>query len=211
MNFPISVVVIEDDLDFKANIFDILSTAPETKLLASFTGAEPAIQQLATIQPDIVLIDLDLNGDSGIRVINTIKQLNSKIEFIVLTVLSDDKSLFYALKAGASGYLLKDTPEQNLIKSIVEVMSGGAPISPIMAKFLTDYFVTKKDKKTILTQLTQREQQILDLLSEGYVAKKIAQKFNISYETVRCHQKNIYTKLHVHSLYEAITINKSPW
>lgn len=208
-NTSITISIVEDDPVFRAIIAEIVLQALETKLVGIFSDAASAIKELPNIQPDIVLIDLDLNGDSGIRVINEVKTLDSKIEFIVLTVFSDDKNLFSALKAGASGYILKESTSQIIIKSIVEVMQGGAPMTPKMAKILTKYFYQQKpDKNPKLAQLTTREQQILDLLSDGFVAKKIAQKINVSYETVRCHQKSIYKKLQVHSLYEAVTLNR---
>lgn len=212
LKHSISVVIVEDDPIFRENIAEIVLQAPETKLLEVFSDAAYAIEKLPEIRPDIVLIDIDLNGDSGIRVINKVKQLDSKIEFIVLTVFSDSKNLFDALKAGASGYILKEATGQTIIKSISEVMHGGAPMTPKMAKILTRYFYQQEPHKNPkLEQLTHREQQILDLLSEGYVAKKIAQKIDVSYETVRCHQKSIYKKLQVHSLYEAVTLNRPPW
>jgi len=206
----LSIAVVEDDLLFIDYLKDILANSPKTKLVNISTDVPSAIKSIKTTQPDVVLIDLDLHGDSSIPVINAIKMSNPKVEFIVLTVFSDNDSLFTALQAGASGYILKSSTAQIIIKSILEVVDGGAPISPKMAKILASYFHHEsRNKNPKLAQLTIREQQILNLLSEGYIAKKVASKINISYETVRSHQKNIYKKLQVHSLYEAISANTS--
>jgi len=204
----LTIGVVEDDLLFIDYITEVILTSPKTKLGSISTDVPSAIKEIQMTPPDVVLIDLDLHGDSGIQVINAIKMSHPEIEFIVLTVSNDDDSLFLALQAGASGYILKEETAQVIIKSILEVVTGGAPISPKMAKILVSYFYHEsRYKNPKLAQLTTREQQVLNLLSEGYIAKKVASKINISYETVRSHQKNIYKKLQVHNLYEAISAN----
>lgn len=212
MSAEITIVIVEDDPIFREFIGDVVNACPQFNLVGSFADVGSAIEGLAALKPRIVLVDLDLNGESGVGLIENVKEILSDTEFIVLTVFSDSQNLFEALKAGASGYLLKDTEQSEIVRLISEVEEGGAPMSPKMAKYVVDYFRQETVRiKHNVEALTERENQILDLLADGFVAKKIAQDLELSYQTIRSHQKNIYKKLQVNNLQEAISMVRPTW
>lgn len=152
--------------------------------------------------PDVVLMDIDMPGENGIKGVGMVKETRPETAVIMYTVFEDDDKLFQCLCAGANGYLLKKTPPEKLFESIREVVEGGAPMSPSIAKKVIGSFQTTKTVSQY--NLTERELDVLQLLAKGHSTKAIADKLDIAFNTVRSHLKNIYVKLHVNCGKEAI-------
>jgi DNA-binding NarL/FixJ family response regulator len=150
-------------------------------------------------------MDIDMPGKSGIEGVNEVKQKHPKVEVIMHTVFDDDDRIFQALKAGATGYLLKKNSLSRLIEAIKEVVNGGAPMSPTIARRVLQYQSGDSAvNKLNNLNMTEREYEVLSLLSKGLSYKMVAEEMNISIDTVRSFIKRIYEKLHVHSVTEAI-------
>jgi NarL family two-component system response regulator LiaR len=200
----IRIAVVEDNAVFLQELEALLEKAPQLELVGKFRSAAAAVNSIPELAPQVTMIDLALPDGSGVDVI---RQLSGTIdtEWIVLTVFDDDQHLFSALKAGAGGYIVKgQATGLAIISAIEEVINGGAPMSLSIARRLLEHFRQKADNLSKMRHLTKREVEVLDLLSKGFSTKKVADMLFISYDTVRCHQKNIYRKLQVHSLVEAV-------
>ncbi len=203
----IRVVIVEDEKNILESLNILLKGANTVKIVGAYSSGEIALDSVSDIAPDVALVDLKLkdNDISGIEVIKEIKNISPATEILVFTKFFDDKHLFEALKAGATGYLLKDATPREIIEAIEEVNKGGAPMSRKIARRVLDEFHTAlKTKYQNDSSLTSREKEILEELSKGTSTKELADKFSITYETVRIHLKHIYKKLHVRSKVEAI-------
>ncbi|MBO9573334.1 MAG: response regulator transcription factor, partial [Chitinophagaceae bacterium] len=180
------------------------------KLLASFSNAEDALQTLPVLKPQVVLMDINLGeGENGIDCVRKLKAENPEMLFMMCTVYEDDEKIFEALKAGASGYILKKTTPGRLIEAIHELRDGGAPMSSSIARKVVAAFQTPATEEVALEKpsldvLSNRESEILEHLAKGLLYKEIAAQLFISQETVRKHVYHIYEKLHVHNKVEAI-------
>jgi DNA-binding NarL/FixJ family response regulator len=168
----------------------------------SFSNADSIIEKINSCKPDVVLMDIDMPGTNGIDALKEIKEFFPGIEIIMLTVFEDRENVFDAVCAGASGYLLKNTTPDLIALSIKEVMTGGAAMSPLIARKTLQFF--QKPLHNDAFRLTAQEQQILKLLVDGLSYKMIAAKLNVVIDTIRYHIKKIYEKLHVHSAPEAV-------
>ncbi|MCB0297293.1 MAG: response regulator transcription factor [Calditrichaeota bacterium] len=195
----ISVAIIEDDREIRQLMTLLIDSSPGYTCQQSFNDCESALEVIRKDPPEVVLMDIDLPGMSGIEGVRLLKQQYPEIDFIMLTIKEDDDSIFDSLCAGASGYLLKDTPPATLLESIRVVYDGGAPMSAAIARRIVSSFRTAPDNP-----LSAREQEILRRLCEGDNYKVIADQLCISGHTVRAHIKNIYKKLHVTSRAEAV-------
>lgn len=195
----ISVAIIEDDREIRQLMTLLIDSSPGYTCKQSFNDCESALGVIRQDPPEVVLMDIDLPGMSGIEGVRLLKQQYPEIDFIMLTIKEDDDSIFDSLCAGASGYLLKDTPPATLLESIRVVYNGGAPMSAAIARRIVASFRTVAENP-----LTAREQEILRRLCDGGNYKVIADQLNISGHTVRAHIKNIYSKLHVTSRAEAV-------
>ncbi|HHT9126391.1 MAG TPA: response regulator transcription factor [Candidatus Brocadiia bacterium] len=203
---PINATIIEDDKKLLECLNILLDGSKVIKVIGAFPSGEKALEAIANIPPDVVIVDLHLPDISGIEVIEEIKRFSPEVDILVLTKFDDDEHLFSALKAGAVGYLLKDASPAEIIKAIDEVYRGYAPMSGRIARRILEKFHDlPKLKKHNDTVLTQRENEILKILSNGFTPKEIGGKLFIDYETVRSHLKHIYKKLHASSKIEAIT------
>ena len=201
----ISVAIVEDNKETLDGLSMLLSKAGTMKVVGNYMTGESAIEELPVIKPHVALIDLGLPGISGTEVIKKLKGQMSLLQMLVLTAHEDKEHLFEALKAGASGYLLKDSPPAEIIESIEEIHNGGSPMSPKVARYVIEYFNEMELKRRrIEAVLTQREKEILNGISDGLTNKRLADRLYISTHTVRTHIKNIYEKLHVHSKVEAV-------
>ena len=208
----INVAIVEDNQRYIEELALLLSKSTNIAVKGCYLNGEDAIRDIVSNQPDVVLIDIDLPDISGVEVIKKISAMDCPTEFLVLTVHDDDAHLFAALQAGAVGYIVKGTASlDKIVTAINDVINGGAPMSRSIAKRVIETFRArrKKHRETKFDDLTKREFQILDLISQGFNNRKVAETLNISYETVRTHLKNIYQKLHVHTLIEAITLYKN--
>ncbi len=195
----ISVAIVEDNQEIRQTLALIIDGTPDFACQHSYGDCESAIAELPSKTIDVVLMDINLPGINGIEGVRILKDKLPKVDFIMLTIQEDDDSIFNSLLAGATGYLVKDTPPSELLDSIKEVYEGGSPMSTHIArKIVTSFKVTKK------SPLTERETEILQRLCEGDNYKVIADALFVSGHTVRAHIKNIYEKLHVHSRAEAV-------
>jgi DNA-binding NarL/FixJ family response regulator len=195
----IQVALVEDDGEIRQLLTLIIDGSPGYSCKHAFSDCETAIPALLKARPDVVLMDIGLPGVSGIEGLRRLKEKLPATDFIMLTVQEDDEALFASLCAGASGYLLKDTPPVALLQAIAEARAGGAPMSASIARRVLGSF-----RVATTSPLSPREKEVLQRLCEGANYKTIAAALFISGETVRAHIKNIYEKLQVHSRAEAV-------
>lgn len=198
----ITICIIEDILEIQNGLKSIIESNPNFQLLKCFDTAEDAISQLPQLQPNIVITDINLPVKSGIECVAEIKHHNPEIQFIMFTIYEDNDQVFEALKAGASGYILKNTSPEKIIESLVELHDGGSPMSPKIARKVLNTFNTNSTSVDEL--ISPREKEVLELLSKGFLYKEIADKLNISMSTVKRHLNHIYQKLQVQNKTEAI-------
>jgi DNA-binding NarL/FixJ family response regulator len=182
----------------------LLQTADDFLCLSAYSNAEEALNELPDIQPDIVLMDINLPGMNGIDCIKKIKAISPQIQFMMFTIYEDSEQVFDALTAGASGYLLKKTPKEKILQALQELHEGGSPMSAQIARKVVRYFQQTKEDNLTETSLSSREKEVLELLSKGYLYKEIGDKLNIATGTVRQHIHKIYEKLHVQNRTEAV-------
>lgn len=200
----ISVAIVEDDQRVRESLSVLINGAEDVRCVATYGTGEAALEDVARKQPDVVLMDINLPGMSGIDCVRKLKVQMPKLQILMLTMYEDDEKVFESLVAGASGYLVKRTSPAELLKAIAEVHSGASPMSGKIARTVVQYFQTLQSEAPQQQYLSKREEEILNLLVKGYRYKEIADALSIGYETVRSHLKNIYDKLHVHSRTEAV-------
>ena len=200
----ISIVIVEDLTEVREGLHQFLSLNSEFKVLDTFETAEQALYDIPKLKPDIVIMDINLPGMNGIECIRQVKSKSSNTQFMMFTVYENDEKVVEALKAGASGYLLKNTGLLQMIESIKELHEGGSPMSSNIARKLVTIFRDQQKEKEPVEVLSNRENEILQWLSKGLLYKEIAEKLSISTNTVRQHIHNIYEKLHVQNRTEAI-------
>ena len=200
---PISIGIVEDLKDVREGMVTVLSLDERFEMLCSFDNAEKAIRELPAWQPEIVIVDINLPGMNGIDFIKKIKNVCSHTQFIMFTVYENDEHIFEALTAGASGYLLKNTPMRKIVDSLIELHDGGAPMSMQIARRVIDK-MRGDESSGLIEALTPRENEILKCLSKGWMYKEIAHTLNIGMGTVRQHIHSIYKKLHVQNRTEAL-------
>lgn len=199
----ISVVIVEDDEQIRDGISALLNTAGEFVLKGVFADCRSLLEKLDDILPDVFLMDISMPGMSGIECTAKIKSIYPAANIVMLTVYENDAQIFDSLRAGASGYILKRTPLDQIIEAIKDVHQGGAPMTPSIAKRVLNFF-NETGIKLNDYNLTKREKEILQELVNGSSYKKISDTLFISLDTVRSHIKNIYQKLHVGSKSEAV-------
>lgn len=202
---PCTIAIVEDDSELRRMLVELLEETPEWEIVGAFPNAEAALEALLPTPPDVVLMDIQLPGISGIECTATLKARHPMLLVMVLTVYDNSNRLFDALAAGASGFLLKRDVHHRLKESIEDLLAGGSPISSSVAQMLVRHFV--KEVPTLQGEdynLTKREQVILDLLAAGMLYKEIADVTELTIHTVRFHLRNIYEKLHVRTRTEAV-------
>jgi DNA-binding NarL/FixJ family response regulator len=199
-----SVIVVEDDSGLREQLVKILNSAPGIRCVGACPSAEDALRLIPARKPDVVLMDIRLPAMSGIDCVAALKQILPRLQIIMLTVYEDSESIFRALKAGASGYLVKSGPPAKLLEAIVDVSKGGAPMSSPIARKVVQHFHLAGPAPSFAHELSPREGEVLDLLSSGYIYKEIGDKLGIGSETVRTYVKNICEKMHVRSRLEAV-------
>jgi DNA-binding NarL/FixJ family response regulator len=198
-----TVSIIEDDETIREGYAFLINNAKGFKVVSTYPSYEDAAKKIAADNPDVLLLDVELPGLSGIDAIPKLKKLIPETHILILTVYEQDILIFRALGNGAAGYLTKNTPPEKIISSIQEVMEGGGPMSAHIARMVIDSF-----KRNEASPLTRRETEILEQISTGKSRKRIAQELFIDLETVKSHIKNIYQKLNVHSKADAIKTAK---
>lgn len=206
MSVPISVinvVIVEDDAGIRETLLQMLEGEPGFQCLETFADGENAMKAIPQLEPDVVLVDINLPGMSGIELIALLKEQTAS-QFLVLTVYDNSENIFQALAAGASGYLLKRGIPARLLSAIREVNEGGSPMSASIARQVVQSFHRSPESVAETQKLSPREAEILKLLADGLLYKEIADQLFISYETVRTHVRRIYEKLHVRTRTEAV-------
>jgi RNA polymerase sigma factor (sigma-70 family) len=199
----IRVAIVEDNPGILNALEEVLRLDDNFEWAGSCATAAAAIQEIPEILPDVVLMDINLGSTlTGIDCVKKLKPLQPSVLYLMCTVYEEDDKIFDALKAGASGYILKKTQPQKLLEAIRELYEGGAPMSSQIARKVVTTFQEKKDKG--LEELSPREREILEHLAKGLLYKEISAELGISQETVRKHVYNIYEKLHVSNRVEAI-------
>jgi DNA-binding NarL/FixJ family response regulator len=206
---PIKVAIVEDDADIRNSLAELVAGSPAYTLTDSCKDATDALKKLPQRPPEVVLMDINMPGMNGVECVRQLKSILPNVHILMLTVYEDGDWLFESLKAGASGYLLKRTSSARLLKAITEVHTGGAPMTPQIAKRVVHFFSAAPPAKTAtkgdeLSGLTANQMEFLELLSAGYAYKEIASKLGISMDGVRSYVRKIYEKLHVHSRTEAV-------
>ena len=201
---PVKVMLVEDKPGVRDSWVKLINALPGFKCVQACTSGEDALRVVASVAPDIVLMDIFLPRMSGIECTARLKLQLPKIQILILTAVEDDELVFMALEAGADGYLLKRTKPDDLRAAMTDVLGGGAPMTSEIARRVVESFrkAGKLPKETV--RLSAREEEVLILLSKGYSNKEIADQLSISAETVGSHLKHIYEKMHVRSRTEAV-------
>lgn len=200
----ITLAIVEDLNEVREGLRQFISLNPEFTVLDTFATAEEALYDIPRLKPDIVIMDINLPGMTGIECIRQVKSKSPATQFMMFTVYENDEKVFEALKAGASGYLLKNTGLVQMIEALKELYNGGSPMSSNIARKLVTMFRQQQKEEAPLEVLSNRENEVLLLLSKGLLYKEIADQLSISTGTVRQHIHKIYEKLHVQNRTEAI-------
>ena len=200
----ISLAIVEDLDEVRDGLKNFISLSNDFKVLDTFKTAEEALYDIPKLKPDIVIMDISLPGMTGIECIRLVKDKSPTTQFMMFTVYENDEKVFEALKSGASGYLLKNTGLIQLVESIKELYNGGSPMSANIARKLVTVFRNNEKEIETVELLSNRENEILQLLAKGLLYKEIADQLHISTNTVRQHIHKIYEKLHVQNRIEAI-------
>jgi DNA-binding NarL/FixJ family response regulator len=201
---PITVSIVEDQEPLRTTLARVIGRADGFVCLSHYGNAEDALRGLPNDRPDVVLMDINLPGINGVECVRRLKQLLPQTQVMMLTVYEDTENIFNALAAGASGYLLKRTPRAELLEAIREIHRGGSPMTAHIARKVVQSFQKTPPPAAATENLSPREQEVLDLLSQGLIYKEIADKLDISYETVHTYIRRIYEKLQVRTRTEAV-------
>lgn len=199
-----TVAIVEDNSSIRRSLQEWVNSTGDYRCICTFSDAETALVEVPRLKPDVVLMDIQLPGKSGIACTAKLKSLMPEIQIIVVTVYRDRDLLFQALKAGACGYLLKRSSPEELLRAITEVRSGGAPMTGEIARMVVETFQKPANENPTPVELSSRETEILDLVAKGLTNKEIGPLLNIGYDTVRAHLRRIYEKLHVRCRAEAV-------
>ena len=198
-----TVAIVEDNTVIRQTLVGWINAAPAHKCVGAFGSGEEALAQLPRLAPDVVIMDIQLPNISGIACTARLRQLLPQSQVIIVTVYRDYDKIFQALKAGACGYLLKRSSREEILQAIAEVRTGGAPMSTEIARRVVTSFRQPVAMAEPSSDLSRREEEVLDLICAGYGNKEIAEKLHLGVETVRTHLKRIYEKLHVRCRTEA--------
>jgi DNA-binding NarL/FixJ family response regulator len=200
----IKVSIVEDNRGTRESLSELLGRAQALRCVGAHPNGEEALRQIPAEAPDVVLMDINLPGMSGIECVARLKESLPKLQVLMLTTYEESDLIFDSLRRGASGYLLKNMPPSELISAVEQVHSGGAPMSMQIARKVVNHFQQIKQPASEVEQLTKREHEILALLAKGYLYKEIADLLTITLSTVRAHLHTIYEKLHVQSRTQAV-------
>ncbi len=196
--------IVEDNASVRSNLASLLESVPDIQCVAACRSAEEALAILPSLAPDVVLMDIHLPGQDGIRCLSALRSILPGTQVIMLTVEEDPERVFEALRAGATGYLVKHVAPEVIIGAVLEVRRGGAPMSSQIARLVVTAFRGPDDAGDALPGLSPRESEVLRLLSRGLRSKEIGDELGIGTGTVNTHVRHIYEKLHVRSRAEAV-------
>lgn len=200
----ITVCIVEDDPGLRESIGGFIDASPGFKCLGAYGSAEEALENLPQAHPQIAIIDINLPGMNGIECVKKLSQKMPKLQIMMLTVYEDTNQVFDALAAGACGYLLKGTRPEKLLEAIIEIHEGGSPMTSHIARKVVQAFKPSRNTAEVNTHLSEREQQVLELLSQGCAYKEIAAQMDLHLGTIRTYVQRIYDKLHVQCRTEAV-------
>ena len=200
---PITISIVEDEKWMRNNLSRVITENPEFRLLGCYATAEEALENIANEQPDVVLLDINLPGMDGVECLRRIRMVLPNVQCLMLTVFEEGDKIFNSLRAGATGYLLKETSTDELLEAIHQVRGGGSPMSASIARKVVNYFSHMESGTSDTEGLSRREKEVLELLAMGASYKEIASQLSLSLDTIRMNTRHIYTKLHVHSRGEA--------
>ncbi len=202
----ISVAIVEDNGPLRASLSQLIDSADALVCAGAFATAEELLHHVNECKPHVVLMDIGLPGISGVEAVHRLKETLPSIDVLMLTVYDDDRRIFEAVCAGASGYLLKKTPPDQILQAILDMRRGGAPMTPRIARRVLEMFRETRRAPQLSDTLSAREEEVLNALVEGLSYKMIADRLYISIDTVRSHIKHIYEKLHINSKSQAIAL-----
>ena len=197
------VAIVEDNRTTREGLERIINLSPGCRCVCTCETAEDALRVLPQQRPEIVLMDIQLPGMSGVECVAQLKELLPSAQVIMVTVYEDPDRIFRALRAGAVGYLLKRAAPEQVLNAIREAQQGGAPMSGEIARKVIAYFRNQEAASAEVENLSAREREVLELVVHGFSNKEIADRLSVSLEAIRWHLKHIYNKLHVHSRTEA--------
>jgi DNA-binding NarL/FixJ family response regulator len=200
------VCIVEDKNDLREGMSMMIQLSPGYTLAGSYANAEEALEQIPLVNPDAVLMDINLPGASGIDCVNVLKNKFPDMLFLMCTAYEDTDKIFDSLKAGASGYILKTEGPSKIMEALSEMLAGGSPMSSQIARKVVASFNESQSSNKVLQSLTDKESQVLANLAKGMLNKEVAHIMSISPATVRTHIQNIYGKLHVNTRVEAVNL-----
>jgi len=201
---PIRVSIVEDNRGTRESLAELLGRSSALRCVGAHPDGEQALESIPAEHPDVVLMDINLPGMSGVECVGHLKAQMPKLQVLMLTTYEESELIFDSLRKGASGYLLKNMPPKEILQAVEQVHAGGSPMSMQVARKVVSHFQQIKQPASEVEQLTGREQEILALLARGYLYKEIADQLAISPSTVRAHLHTIYGKLHVQSRTQAV-------
>ncbi len=207
----IRIAIVEDDQRVRENLGVFIDGAPGFQCVACCASTEEAWRRLPAIAPDVVLMDINLPGKSGIECVTQLKTLLPLTQVIMVTIEEDSEKVFESLKAGATGYLVKSVSPEKILEAVLEVHHGGAPMSSHIARYVVSAFRQPSRLPNPELNLSPREEEVLRLLAKGHRSKEIADELGVSVGTVNTHVRHIYEKLHVRSRAEAVARLTSRW
>lgn len=200
----IRVALVEDNGQIREGLATLINGSTGYSCVAACSTAEDGLRLLTEARPDVVLMDINLPGMSGIEAVPRLKEILPDAQIMMLTVYEDDEKIFRSLVAGATGYILKRTPPAELLEAIHTLHSGGSPMTDQIARRVVEAFQTLGSSRVATENLSDRESEILASVAKGYRDKEVAERLFLSPETVRTHLRNIYRKLHVRTRTEAV-------
>jgi NarL family two-component system response regulator LiaR len=200
----IQIAIVEDDVEISQSLAELVSKEKDFVLVKSFPDAESFIHSFTDLNVDVVLMDIGLPGQDGIQAVAKLKPRRPNVQFIMCTVFDDDEKIFQSLCMGATGYLVKNTTSDILADAIRTAFNGGSPMSASIARKVVQSFQQRRVQSEEAELLTPRQWEILNLLDQGFRYKEIADKLDLSFDTIRTYCRNIYEMLEVHSRTDAL-------
>jgi DNA-binding NarL/FixJ family response regulator len=203
-NGKILVAIVEDDLKLLSTLARLIDTNPKYTVVGRFSNTASALEGIPPLNPDIVVMDINLPDVSGVECVRQLKKICPHPQVLMHTVYEDTEAVFHALRAGASGYLLKQTPIDELFSALNDVYLGGSPMSSHIARKVVQSFCESGTARDEVVSLSDREQEVLELVAQGCLYKEIAERLGVSFGTVHTYSRRIYEKLHVRSRAQAV-------
>jgi DNA-binding NarL/FixJ family response regulator len=206
-----TVIIVEDDRGLREELLKLLNTAHDISCVGAYATAEEGLPKILEIKPDVVLMDIGLPRMTGIQCVAEIKKANPTMQVLMVTVYEDSERIFRALRSGANGYLIKSSPPAQLLEAVRDAYKGGAPMSSVIAQKVVRHFhligVSPKESEN----LSKREQEVLELLGQGFIYKEIGERLKIGATTVRTYVQNICEKMHVRNRLEAVAKHRGDY